>query len=103
MEFVHIGVVTDKPQEHEEFNEELKVYITDPKYTEFKYEYLRFVEGSPLPEIMQKNPHVAYKVKNMDKYLSENEVIVEPFNVGDNLKCAFIINGGFIIELMQEC
>lgn len=52
---------------------------------------------------MQKNPHVAYKVKNMDKYLNENEVIVEPFKVGDNLKCAFIINGGFIIELMQEC
>ncbi|WP_255640438.1 hypothetical protein [Clostridioides sp. ZZV14-6153] len=43
MEFVHIGVITDKPQEHEEFNEELKVYITDPKYTDFKYEYLRFV------------------------------------------------------------
>lgn len=103
MKFMHIGVITSIPQKNEEYNEDLKVYLTNPDDNEFKYEYLRFQEGSPLPEIMQKNHHVAYMVDDLNLYLDKNEVIVDPFYANENLKCAFIVNGGFIIELMQEC
>ncbi|MCT4604891.1 MAG: hypothetical protein N4A64_02110 [Marinisporobacter sp.] len=103
MEFMHIGVVTDKVQQNETYAEDIKVYITDPEESPFKFEYLRFEKDSPLPEIMQKNPHVAFKVDALEPYLKDNEVIVEPFNVGENLKIAFIVKDGLVMELMEEC
>ncbi|MCT4595793.1 MAG: hypothetical protein N4A57_16220 [Anaeromicrobium sp.] len=103
MEFMHIGVVTDKVQENENYAEDLKVYITDPEASEFKFEYLRFEEDTPLPEVMQKNPHVAFKVNNLDTYLKENDVVVEPFMAEENLRIAFIIKDNLLMELMEEC
>ncbi|MCT4509416.1 MAG: hypothetical protein N4A48_11815 [Tepidibacter sp.] len=103
MEFMHIGVVTDKVQKDEIYAEDIKVYITEPEASEFKFEYLRFEENSPLPEIMQKNPHVAFKVDKLEDYLEKNQVIVEPFMADENLKIAFIIKDGLILELMQYC
>lgn len=102
MEFKHIGVVTNEVQKGESYAADLKVYITDPEDSEFKFEYLRFEEGSPMPMEIQKNPHVAFCVENIDAYLEDNKVLVEPFMVGDNLKIAFIMKDGLVMELMQE-
>ena len=33
---------------------------------DYKIEYLKFEEGTRFPEILSKQPHVAYKVDNMD-------------------------------------
>lgn len=102
VKFMHVGVPITEPQEGESYAEGLKVHITDPDAHDFKYEYLRYEDGSPLPEVMQKQPHVAYMVDNMQAYLDQYEVIVEPFDVSDTLSVAFIIRDGVIIELMQE-
>lgn len=102
MKFNHIGVVTNEVQNGENYAEDLKVYITDPEKSEFKFEYLRFEEGSPMPEEIRTKPHVAFCVDNIDKYLNDNKVLVEPFMVGDSLKIAFIIKDGLVMELMQE-
>ena len=52
-------------------------------------------------ELVQKMPHVAYEVENLNEALADQKVIVPPFPVGENLTCAFIDGGGFSVELME--
>lgn len=102
MEFLHIGVPTTKVQENETYLEALKVYVTNPDKHPFKYEYLRFEQDTPFPEIMRKNPHVAYKVSDMAPYLKMGDVIVEPFQAGPDMRIAFIIVDEVILEILEQ-
>ena len=36
---------------------------------DYKIEYLKFEEGTCFPEILSKQPHVAYKVDDLEKYI----------------------------------
>ena len=55
------------------------------------------------PEILAKQPHVAYKVDNADPYLAEaDRIIFGPEALGDNVRLAFIIKDDAIIELYEE-
>lgn len=100
-EFLHVGVPTKTEQPKETYVDDLKVYITNPEDHEFKYEYLRFTQDTPLPQIMQEQIHLAYRVDNLEKYLKEGEVIVEPFQADENMRIAFLIKDGIIFELME--
>ena len=96
----HFGIPTQKKQANENYVEGMKVYLTDYSESENKIEFLRFEEGSWLPEIIQKVPHIAYEVPDIEAALKGAEVIVEPLRAGDNLTIAFIIEEGIPVELM---
>lgn len=101
LEFLHLGVPTTNVQKGENYNPDLKVHITDPENHPFKFEYLRFEEGSPLPMIMQKQSHVAFKVDSIAKHLEGAEILVQPFEVCPGTQIAFIIKDNVIMELME--
>lgn len=101
MEFLHVGVPTKNIHPNETYVEALKVHITNPDDHKFNFEYLRFEKGSPLPSIMQEQPHVAIKVDSIVEYAKDAEVIVEPFAAGDDMRLAFIVKDGVIFELME--
>lgn len=101
-EFMHVGVPTKNKQPNETYLSDLKLYITDPKEHELKFEYLRYEKDSPLPEIMQKNPHIAYKVDSIGEMAKDTEIIVEPFDADEKTKIAFIVKDGVVFELMEE-
>lgn len=68
-----------------------------------KSEYLKFEEGTRFPEILSKQPHVAYKVDDMEPYLKEaQQVIFGPEALGDSVRLAFIVHDDAIIELYEE-
>ncbi|WP_432663518.1 hypothetical protein R9X47_23425 [Wukongibacter baidiensis] len=100
-EFMHVGVPTSNEQANENYVDSLKVYVTNPDEHELKFEYLRFEKDTPLPEIMQKNPHVAYKVDSIERTAKDAKVIVEPFDVNENTRIAFIVKDGVVFELME--
>lgn len=97
----HFGVPTTTPQEGETYVEGLKVWLTDYSNSTNRIEYLRFEEGSWMPESIQKLPHIAYEVEDMAKALEGKKVIVEPMEGGENLIIAFIEEEGLPIELMH--
>ena len=101
-QFHHVGVPTSAQQPVETYIEGGKVHITDPQAHPYKFEYLRFEPGSPMPEIMQKNPHIAYMVDDLGKALQGEEVIVEPFDAMPTLRVAFIVKDNIVVELMQS-
>lgn len=97
----HFGVVTQTPQPGEFYVESLKVWLTDFSKSPNHIEFLRFEEGSCMPEIIQTTAHIAYEVESLKEALVNANVLVEPFVGGEKLMCAFIEEEGIAIELME--
>ena len=98
--FMHVGVPTTKVQPKETYVEKMKLYKTEAEDSEFNIEYLRFQDGTPFPEIMHVNPHVAYEVENVEEAAKGSKVIVEPIDIGNAIIC-FIVKDNVIYELYQ--
>ena len=89
-------------REEEIYLEGAKLYVTDFNKSENKIEWLRFEEGSPLPEQLKTIAHVAFKVEDLDAALAGQEVLIEPFEPVEGLKVAFVLEDGAPVEFMQE-
>jgi hypothetical protein len=99
--FHHFGVPTSARGEGETYLEDCKVFITDPEQHPYRIEFLRFEDGSPMPEALQKRPHTAWQVESLERAMEGHEVVVEPFDATDTVRVAFIKIGDALIELME--
>ena len=97
----HVGFITTEKKEGAVFNEGLRVWLTDFKQSPNKIEFLKFEEGSCMPELVRKQSHIAYAVPNLDEALKGCKVIFGPADVNENLSIAFIEEEGVSIELME--
>jgi len=100
-QFHHVGVPTRARKPKAVYIDGAKVHITDPGDHPYRFEFLRFEPGSPMPEALQKGPHVAYMVDDIDAALKGEKVIVPPFDATPRLRCAFILKDGVAVEVMQ--
>jgi hypothetical protein len=100
-EFKHFGVPTSKRHKSETYIEGAKVYVTDPESHPYKVEFLRFEADSPLPEAVQTRCHAAFQVESLEQALKGKNVIIEPFDATDACRCAFIMDGDAVVELME--
>ncbi|MDR1834240.1 MAG: hypothetical protein LBQ96_00340 [Fusobacteriaceae bacterium] len=102
--YMHVGIPVTNKKPGMVYQEGLKIWI-NPSVDEYDYkiEYLKFEEGTPFPEIMHKNPHVAYKVDDMEKYLKDaDRVIFEPLTIAPGVRIAFVIKDEAIFELYED-
>lgn len=99
-EFHHFGVPTKATAKNESFIEGAKVYVTDPEAHPFNVEFLRFLDDSPLHEAVRTRPHAAFIVPDLDAALAGQNVIIPPFDATDKLRCAFIMDGDAVVEVM---
>ena len=101
--YMHIGIPITEKKPNMTYNEDMKFWVSNVDDYDYKIEYLKFEEGTRFPEILSKQPHVAYKVDNADPYLAEaDRVIFGPEALGDNVRLAFIVKDDAIIELYEE-
>jgi hypothetical protein len=75
--------------------------LTDPNQSPNKIEFLKFEEGSCMPEIVQKQSHIAYVVPSLEEELKDKKVIFGPAVCDEHLTIAFIEEEGISIELME--
>jgi len=99
--FHHIGIPTTKERAGETYLEGANLFITDPEASENRIEWLRFEEGSPLPEVLKTTAHVAFRVDDLDAALEGQEILMEPFEPMEGVRVAFILEDGAPVELMQ--
>ena len=101
--YMHIGIPITNKKPGMVYNEGAKFWVSNVDDYDYKIEYLKFEEGTPFPEEIHRNPHVAYKVDNMDPYLKEaQQVIFGPETLSDTVRLAFITLDDAIIELYEE-
>ena len=100
--FDHIGLITDETKPDESWVEATRVWVTSPRAHPYNVEWLRFEPDSPVTGPLRTEPHVAYRVDDVEAAIEGLEVLAEPFDVGDGfLKVAFAIVDGAVVEFMQ--
>jgi len=100
-EFHHVGIPTQDTKDNEAYLEGGKLYYTDPEACPYNIEWLRFEDDSPMPDALKTIPHVAFKVDDLDAAIAGKDVLIEPFEVFEGLKIAFIMHDGAPVEFMQ--
>lgn len=101
--YMHLGLPVTNKKPGMVYVEALKLWMSNPDDHDYKIEYLKFEEGTPFPEIMHKNPHVAYQVDDAEPYLAEaDRIIFGPVTNEDGSRMAFIIKDDAIIELLEK-
>lgn len=102
-EYMHIGIPVTNRKPNMTYNEGAKFWVSNVDDYDYKIEYLKFEEGTPFPEILHRNPHVAYKVDNLERYMADaDSVICGPLPANDTDRLAFVIKDGAILELYED-
>ncbi|SDR47816.1 hypothetical protein [Pseudovibrio sp. Tun.PSC04-5.I4] len=100
-EFHHIGIPTSVKRPNENYMADAKLYVTDPATSEAHIEWLRFEEGSPMPELLKTEAHIAYKVDNVEEAMAGKERLLEPFDSAPGVRVGFIIEDGQPVEFLS--
>jgi hypothetical protein len=100
--FDHIGLVTEEQKAGESWVEATRVWVTSPRDHPFNIEWLRFEPDSPVTGPLRWEPHVAYRVRDVQAAIEGQDVLAEPFDVGDGfVTVAFVSVDGAVVEFMQ--
>lgn len=102
--YLHIGIPVTNKKPGMIYNEPMKLWMTeDIDGYDYKIEYLKYEEGTPFPEVMHKNPHIAYEVDDIEKYIEDgDEVLFGPKPNSKGNTFAFIMKDNVIIELCEK-
>ncbi len=96
--FHHIGIPTNKTMPGEKYIESLKMYVTE---FDTSLEWMRFEDDSPISELIQTVPHIAFEVNDMEKALEGKEVLTEAHTISRGIKVAMIKHDEAPIELLE--
>jgi hypothetical protein len=102
--FDHIGVVATERQPGESWVESTRVWVTSPRAHPFNVEFVRFEDDSPITGLLRTEPHVAYRVDDVEAAIDGHVVLAEPFQPAPDpgfLTVAFIEVDGAVVEFMQ--
>jgi len=102
LEFDHVGMITDQKKDDENWVEQTRVWVTSPRKHPYNIEWLRYEPDTPVTGPLRTQPHVAFKVKDLEPHIKGQNVILGPMQVADFLKIAFIQTpDGAVVEFMQ--
>ena len=101
MRFHHIGIPTTEHKPNEKYLEQYKFYVSGFDTSEFGIEWMRFEEDSPIAEIIQKVPHIAFEVCDLDTAIQGKQLIGEIETPSKGVRTAMIIENGAPIEFIK--
>ena len=101
MRYHHLGIPTTEPREGETFLPEFGMHVKGFETNPFGIEWIRFEEGSPLPELVKKVPHLAFEVDELDSALEGLEVLIPPNSPSPGVRVAFIVHDGVPVEFLE--
>ena len=99
----HLGIPTKKKMPGETYLPELKFYVSGFSTSPFGIEWMRFQKDSPVSKLIQKVPHIAFEVKDIDNELviHDFKVISEPESNTKGIRVAMIEHNGAPVELIE--
>jgi hypothetical protein len=97
----HLGIPTKETKPGETYLPQFKMYVSGYEENEFNIEWMRFEEGSTLPEIVQRLPHVAFEVDSLEEAIHGKEILISPNSPSDGVRVAFILENGAPVEFLE--
>jgi len=101
MSFHHIGIPTTDHKPNEKYLEQYKFYVSGFDTSEFGIEWMRFEKDSPIAEIIQKVPHVAFEVDDLDEAIMGKQLIGEIATPSKGVRTAMIIENDAPVEFIE--
>jgi hypothetical protein len=102
MKFHHVGIPATHVRPGESFLEAAKLYVTDVGASPYQIEWLRFEDGSPMPDLLKTQPHLAFEVDDLQAAMAGKTVLIEPFVPMPGVRVGFVVDDGAVIEFMQK-
>jgi len=101
--FHHIGIPTAEKKPDETYLPLFKFYVSGFPSSPFGIEWIRFEKNSPINPLVQKVPHIAFEVENLDLQLKRHKfkILTPPNSPDDGVRVAMIEHNGAPIELIE--
>lgn len=99
----HLGIPTHVIMPNERYLPQFKLYVSGFSNSPFGIEWMRFEKDSPVNELIQTIPHIAFEVADLDYELANRDLIVitEPNPPADGVRVAMIEHNGAPVELIE--
>ena len=97
----HMGVPTVVPRQGECYLERYKMYVSGYGESPFGIEWMRFEKDSPVSKLIQKVPHIAFEVDDLEEALKGKEVLGEVASPSDGVTAVMIVDNGAPVELLE--
>ncbi len=101
MRYHHMGIPTSEKKPGERYLAEYKMYVSGFDNSEYGVEWMRFEDGSPVPEIIQKVPHIAFEVDNLNEAVKGRELLDDIKSPSKGVKVAMILENGAPVEFLE--
>ena len=99
--FDHVGLTATEPQPGENWVEQSRCWVTNPRDHPERIEFLRYREDTTVPSVIRENPHVAYAVDDLASAVKGLEIIIPPFEVDGFVEVVFVRKYGAVFEYMR--
>ena len=101
LKYHHLGIPTKEKHVGETYLEKFKVYVSGYETSEYKIEWMRYEEDSPVDELVKSVPHVAFQVDDLENAIKDKEILIAPNSPSKGIMVAFIVENGAPIEFIQ--
>ena len=101
MKFHHLGIPTTEVKPGEKYIEHWKFYVSGFDTSDYGIEWMRFEEGSPVHELIQRIPHPAFEVENIEKVIVGKEMLGGITSPAEGIRVAMIIENGAPVEFIE--
>jgi hypothetical protein len=99
----HTGIPASIRMPGEKYLPQFKFYVSGFSTSPFGIEWMRFEEDSPVSNLIQSVPHIAFMVENIDEELKKHDfkIITEPNSPADGIRVVMIEHNGAPVELIE--
>ena len=99
----HLGIPTTEKMPGEKYLPQFKFYHSGFPTSPFGVEWMRYESDSPIHPLIQKVPHLAFKVENLDYELATRgfSILTPPNPPAEGIRVAMIEHNGAPIELIE--
>ena len=101
LKYHHLGIPTAESRPGEEYLPEFGMHVSGYETSPYRIEWMRFEADSPVPELVQRVPHIAFEVDDLEAALEGREVLIAPNSPSPGVHVAFVVDDGAPVELMQ--
>ena len=101
MRFHHIGIPTTEHKPNEIYLEQYIFYVSGFDTSEFGIEWMRFEKDSPVSEIIQKVPHIAFEVDNLKDAIKGQQLLGKIETPSKGVRTAMILENGAPVDFLE--
>jgi hypothetical protein len=97
----HLGIPTQEVRPGERYLEQHRFYISGFEESPYGIEWMRFEADSPISELVQSIPHLAFEVDDIETAVAGKEVLLAPTELYPGARVAMIVSDGAPVELLE--